>query len=202
MHQVQRKSKPNSNLGGIRLGTDGEGNYGYFGDDDVLVPFKRTYKTQEISSDISTPSIVNLDFNALSNVVGLSYYQKNLAQYARVSTFSISGNNIDLTYANNIGTYTGILKCKGVESNETLTEITKTIVLECGGYDYGMDKVTFDELIEVVAITRFSCSGDAQKYGDVGCVCCLGGNEVFVMFDNSGWSNTHNETITITVVGK
>ena len=29
----------NSSLGGLKFGTDGEGNYGYFGDDDVLIPF-------------------------------------------------------------------------------------------------------------------------------------------------------------------
>lgn len=28
-------------MGGVRLGTDGEGNVGYFGDDDILVPFKK-----------------------------------------------------------------------------------------------------------------------------------------------------------------
>ena len=32
----------NSSLGGLRFGTDGEGNYGYFGADDSLIPFKRT----------------------------------------------------------------------------------------------------------------------------------------------------------------
>lgn len=29
----------NNSLGGLKFGIDGEGNYGYFGDDDVLVPF-------------------------------------------------------------------------------------------------------------------------------------------------------------------
>ena len=29
----------NSSLGGLKFGKDGEGNYGYFGDDDVLIPF-------------------------------------------------------------------------------------------------------------------------------------------------------------------
>lgn len=33
-------SQLNNSLGGLTFGTDGEGNYGYFGDDDVLVPFK------------------------------------------------------------------------------------------------------------------------------------------------------------------
>ena len=32
----------NDSLGGLKFGTDGEGNYGYFGDDDVLIPFKGT----------------------------------------------------------------------------------------------------------------------------------------------------------------
>ena len=30
----------NDSLGGLKFGTDGEGNYGYFGDDGVLIPFK------------------------------------------------------------------------------------------------------------------------------------------------------------------
>lgn len=33
-------SEINDSLGGLKFGTDGEGNYGYFGDDDVLIPFK------------------------------------------------------------------------------------------------------------------------------------------------------------------
>ena len=32
--------KVNDSLGGLRFGTDGEGNYGYFGADDSLIPFR------------------------------------------------------------------------------------------------------------------------------------------------------------------
>ena len=32
----------NNSLGGLRFGTDGDGNVGYYGDDDVLIPFKST----------------------------------------------------------------------------------------------------------------------------------------------------------------
>lgn len=36
---VQLFNHLTDSLGGLKFGTDGEGNYGYFGDDDVLVPF-------------------------------------------------------------------------------------------------------------------------------------------------------------------
>ena len=49
----------NDSLGGLRFGTDGEGNYGYFGDDDVLVPFKSgTHFMQNLGSQ----NTINLGF--------------------------------------------------------------------------------------------------------------------------------------------
>lgn len=35
-------------MGGLRFGVDGDGNYGYYGDDDVLVPFKSGFTTLSV----------------------------------------------------------------------------------------------------------------------------------------------------------
>lgn len=44
----------NKNLGGLRFGVDGDGNYGYYGADDSLIPFKRGVATATLLKEICT----------------------------------------------------------------------------------------------------------------------------------------------------
>ena len=165
----------------------------------------QTRNTQELSLNISTPSTVTLTFDELENVVGLSYYQKQDASFAKApEPFNINGNVLKITYLNIIGTYTGTLTCKAVECYESLTTVTKEITLSCSGYGFGVGKLTFDELSEVVAIKGFICAGAGSNNGcgDVGSICTLGTNEIIVIYDNRQYSAPHDEIVTITVVGK
>lgn len=68
---------PFSNLGGLRFGVDGDGNYGYYGADDSLIPFKRCeIKSQTITITETTGNFsyhwLNFVFNELSKVTGIS----------------------------------------------------------------------------------------------------------------------------------
>lgn len=165
----------------------------------------KSRKTQELHLDISTPSTVTLTFDKLNSIAGLCYYQKIDGAFAKApEPFNINGNKLSITYLNSIGTYTGNITCKAIECNEALTTVTKEITVSCTGYGYGYGKLTFDELSEVVAIKGFYCTGDGSKNGcgDVGSVCTLGTNEIIVIYDNKQYSAPHDETITVTVVGK
>lgn len=47
-------NKVNDSLGGLRFGTDGDGNYGYYGADDSLIPFSDDLKFQVFYEAITT----------------------------------------------------------------------------------------------------------------------------------------------------
>ena len=47
-------SNVSTSLGGIRFGTDGDGNYGYYGADGSLIPFKRGGGVSLVKSDKTT----------------------------------------------------------------------------------------------------------------------------------------------------
>ena len=67
----------NENLGGLRFGVDGEGNYGYFGADDSLIPFK--------SGKVNIINLCSLTSSAQSI---------NLTQYSGYENFKIGENLI------------------------------------------------------------------------------------------------------------
>ena len=169
--------------------------------DDSFIPFNKTRKTQELVKDISTPSTVTFEFNDLTNFVGLNFYKKENAKFSRVKNFSISDNSMTLEYANDVGTYSGNVKCIGVESRENLTTVTKSITVKCLGYYYGYGILVFDELSEVVAVTSWSCTGVNAGNGDVGEIHFMGGNKLLVVYDNNGYSASADVTVNITVVG-
>ena len=49
----------NKNLGGLRFGVDGDGNYGYYGADDSLIPFKKGGQYIVQSGQTGATSITN-----------------------------------------------------------------------------------------------------------------------------------------------
>ena len=69
----------NDSLGGLKFGTDGEGNYGYFGDDDVLVPFSRFInensqcKYGTITTSATTVKTITLGFRPKFIMFEFSY---------------------------------------------------------------------------------------------------------------------------------
>ena len=72
----------NESLGGLRFGTDGEGNYGYFGADDSLIPFKKGVP-QYIGAVWSTAQTYNSFYcdnntnSIISNYVGGIWLSNN-----------------------------------------------------------------------------------------------------------------------------
>jgi len=152
---------------------------------------------------ITTPGTVALRFTDLNNIVGLSFYEKKSASFGRVSQFSISGNSMSLKYVNNIGTYSGTVSATGVEyiGSKLLVSKTGTSIIPCRGYGYGYGLVEFSELSEVIAITSFSQTGVASGYDDIGYFHIYDKNKVFIVFDNTGYSNSIDMTVTFNVVG-
>ena len=53
----------NSSLGGLSFGADGDGNYGYYGADGSLVPFKMGIDTFKIVSNYTTSFTVSNDYD-------------------------------------------------------------------------------------------------------------------------------------------
>ena len=98
----------NNNLGGLRFGTDGEGNGGYFKGDDTFIPFKKgiTLKSQSItqSGSISKSGTTKkaFTFNELSSVTGVLSVVENSTNKGTVlvSGIGIDGNIVSVTLKN------------------------------------------------------------------------------------------------------
>ena len=87
----------NNKLGGLKFGTDGDGNYGYYGADDSLIPFKSggnlgdiitigTYTT-ETARQVDCTSIPNYDKLTVDNFMctNISEYDGAYLQWGNVS---------------------------------------------------------------------------------------------------------------------
>lgn len=59
----------NSSLGGLRFGTDGEGNYGYFGADDSLIPFKSGCSLLDFQSRYGGSNVFTFETSSTQNKV-------------------------------------------------------------------------------------------------------------------------------------
>ena len=55
----------NDSLGGLRFGTDGDGNYGYYGADDSLIPFKSGNDLEMVTSFTRKSYTLTKDYNKL-----------------------------------------------------------------------------------------------------------------------------------------
>lgn len=64
----------NKNMGGLRFGVDGDGNYGYYGADDSLIPFKSGLKAVGIIGCGSSGTYVS---NSFINDSNISYEKGN-----------------------------------------------------------------------------------------------------------------------------
>lgn len=58
-----------SSLGGLRFGTDGEGNYGYFGADDSLIPFKSGCSLLDFQSRYGGSNVFTFETSSTQNKV-------------------------------------------------------------------------------------------------------------------------------------
>ncbi len=97
------KDSVNSSLGGLKFGTDGDGNYGYYGADGSLIPFNGKKQSKTVSFT-TTSSDKN---NGYKNVVVTfddlikvqSYTIDNFVDNFRIASIingTVSGNTVNL----------------------------------------------------------------------------------------------------------
>lgn len=100
-----RFNQLDSSLGGLRFGTDGDGNYGYYGADDSLIPFKNTPDFGDglinISKSFATTGVEQEIFSIKpkNNAITLTFDATiSYSYYYRIG----NGSNIILSRGNRI----------------------------------------------------------------------------------------------------
>lgn len=111
-------SEQNKNLGGLRFGIDGDGNYGYYGADDSLIPFKKVprlaidtlwyHRYGQITnitglSDYTKFSWTSLTLSNAKNPIA-RFYDKNGTEVTSI-TMSASGGSVDISSVEKIYIY-------------------------------------------------------------------------------------------------
>lgn len=163
----------NDSLGGVQFGKDGDGNYGYYGADGSLIPFK------------SRPTILNTYItrvgwrNAYIDITGLysDYAQITIEDIAiQLTAGGFGGNsgssivdNINYSYDNNNGRITlttsvdcfqrDAITCKVfIFKHSSGDLIEQTVTVRPSEVGWLTTTFTFDELEEVVALKSFAIS--------------------------------------------
>ena len=153
-------------LGGLRFGTDGDGNYGYYGADGSLIPFKSGSTLKQITIplenktqanptwNVSTMLPVGLESSNISVSIKDTNYYKSWGGDGAVSSWSISSSaynpstgelNVDVVCltsgwdAYNGHTYATLLVCyvEGKNENGGVGELTFKLGSQSGGSDIG-----------------------------------------------------------------
>ena len=98
-------NEQNKNMGGLRFGKDGDGNYGYYGADDSLIPFNSIVNSKVFFDVADKDGILTVKENMKNCTVVLLY------SYVSVETVNlkIDNNVVDLesngSYLNDSGDY-------------------------------------------------------------------------------------------------
>lgn len=118
----------NNKFGGMRFGVDGDGNYGYYGADGSLIPFKRIdLVSGTVSKKITSGSTYTLTFN--TGKTGYSNYALQPSLHA-ISTNTVKdayyGIGINISYNKSTGVITYTLNdpkqvTSGFSINSTVT---------------------------------------------------------------------------------
>lgn len=92
----------NNNLGGVKFGIDGDGNYGYYGADDSLIPFNSDVKLKLVIKWYAiTGGITDVIWGCESSTQTSTYYiyqnkmYSNSACTSRVTSLSLTKTNIE-----------------------------------------------------------------------------------------------------------
>ena len=102
-------NEQNKNMGGLRFGKDGDGNYGYYGADDSLIPFsglnldKPIWENPSASTTADFPAqTINLDLSRYKAVLIKCKYFHGESITGRVSTaFCEVGKSVQMTVCEN-----------------------------------------------------------------------------------------------------
>ena len=94
----EKVNQLNNNLGGLRFGVDGDGNYGYYGADDSLVPFKSKPDRLVLLNGYLTTSNTSLFFDTLGYTKMDITASGNLSVTVRnKGTYTTNTTNIDVS---------------------------------------------------------------------------------------------------------
>ena len=109
----------NSSLGGLNFGTDGDGNYGYYGADGSLIPFKSAPKLVKYAH--IEPS-ASAGYYTISGLTVGKKYILFLHRYSSESARPTSGCTIITTYGeNSVGAYGSSGAYLVIATNTTIT---------------------------------------------------------------------------------
>lgn len=117
----------NGNFGGLRFGTDGEGNYGYFGADDSLIPFSLGggfLKENQMLKNGVISDIVNNTFTIERNM--LNFYCLFVPS-SEIRTIITTQSNMQVTI--NVWYKDGTSQTSGTNNSSTKLTATQEIVL-------------------------------------------------------------------------
>ena len=85
----------NKNMGGLRFGVDGDGNYGYYGADDSLIPFKsKEFATFDITFDDADQDLKGGDKTKTYDISSIF----NGYKYITKDNFLVQANSYGTTY--------------------------------------------------------------------------------------------------------
>ena len=119
----------NSSLGGLRFGTDGEGNYGYFGADDSLIPFSEDAIVFFGGTTNNANYTVFCVYDGSVETMGqknTSYTIKKTKKYTVVlGTFGVYNYNIGDIYLKKNGTTVETYSTSGVSFKKVEIEFAK-----------------------------------------------------------------------------
>ncbi len=133
----------NDSLGGLRFGTDGDGNYGYYGADDSLIPFKslptiiewqvRSQNAVQKNSHTHTLNFVapETDFNAIITH-GASSGSASITDYS-VSSADCDVDSVDASIKASEGSRVFLLKVSNAVKGESVT-ITLNVTMDGSHY--------------------------------------------------------------------
>lgn len=85
----------NSSLGGLKFGTDGDGNYGYYGADDSLIPFKSDFASSYEPRNYTATNVPNNNVTTTINA-----YKNDILCISglNLSTSEMVTTNLELLY--------------------------------------------------------------------------------------------------------
>lgn len=100
----------NTDLGGLKFGKDGDGNYGYYGDDDVLIPFKGGSSIIPIGNNLSSLTTQTIDitsyYNKYEQLTSDNFLARPVSYSGRFGTAYDDSGPWTQTYDANTGTLT------------------------------------------------------------------------------------------------
>lgn len=121
-------SEVNNNLGGLRFGVDGEGNYGYLKGDDTFVPFKGSATLERIiveSPNSSTLVTYNKTFTCSHDSRVYIYVENDQSFGSRPIT--VKHNGVTIATSTSVETYIDVLN--GDTINVTFNYGRATVLL-------------------------------------------------------------------------